>query len=362
MLPDHTGFPIGEEYGGATYFLMEVHYDNPSLKPGIVDSSGLRIFYTENLRQHDAGILIMGHIITPTHIIPPSHNWLTVGHCHESCTQQNLPSGGIHVFQGVLHSHLLGSSLSLRHIRDGQELPRLIKDMNYDFNYQQSRILKQEVTILPGDHLITECNYDSSRRRAPTFGGFGTEEEMCLAFLGYYPRSNWTHCLSAPRLRTILDGLGVEDIYNKDTFLGNVRDAQESVDEEAETEMARAMSSDGYSKRTKPLHISYMLDKLVIKAPEKYYNKSLYSILHDDATWQDEVLVERLQDLVITGRHELKCPIRHHRTIPGVARTATYPDFVPFEPTDDQCGNNEPGSTSAAMPPAVNPVDNTISA
>lgn len=33
-LPNHVGFPIGEEYGGANYFVMEIHYDNPSLKPG----------------------------------------------------------------------------------------------------------------------------------------------------------------------------------------------------------------------------------------------------------------------------------------------------------------------------------------
>ena len=28
MFPDETGFPFGEEYGGADYFLMEIHYDN----------------------------------------------------------------------------------------------------------------------------------------------------------------------------------------------------------------------------------------------------------------------------------------------------------------------------------------------
>ena len=34
MLPEHVGFPLGDEHGGATYFLLEVHYDNPNLRRG----------------------------------------------------------------------------------------------------------------------------------------------------------------------------------------------------------------------------------------------------------------------------------------------------------------------------------------
>ena len=33
--------PLGEEYGGATYFLLETHYDNPSMHQNILDSSGI---------------------------------------------------------------------------------------------------------------------------------------------------------------------------------------------------------------------------------------------------------------------------------------------------------------------------------
>lgn len=40
---------------------------------------------------------------------------------------QELPKEGVKIFQGLLHSHLLGASLSLRHIRDGQELPVIMK-------------------------------------------------------------------------------------------------------------------------------------------------------------------------------------------------------------------------------------------
>ena len=33
--------PIGEEYGGATYFMLETHYDNPSMDNDLVDTSGM---------------------------------------------------------------------------------------------------------------------------------------------------------------------------------------------------------------------------------------------------------------------------------------------------------------------------------
>jgi len=32
MMPLHVGSPLGEIHGGATYFMFEVHYDNPGLE------------------------------------------------------------------------------------------------------------------------------------------------------------------------------------------------------------------------------------------------------------------------------------------------------------------------------------------
>ena len=44
ILPDHVGMPIGEEYGGATYFMLETHYDNPSMDKDLIDTSGILDF------------------------------------------------------------------------------------------------------------------------------------------------------------------------------------------------------------------------------------------------------------------------------------------------------------------------------
>ena len=63
----------------------------PSIHPchtGVVDDSGLRLFYTEKLRTYDAGTLTVGHSVNPNMIIPPRQTWKTVGHCSGHCTEE----------------------------------------------------------------------------------------------------------------------------------------------------------------------------------------------------------------------------------------------------------------------------------
>ncbi|XP_050714988.1 uncharacterized protein LOC126997820 [Eriocheir sinensis] len=308
MFPDHAGFPIGEEHGGATYFMMEMHYDNPNLRQGVVDSSGVRIYYTENLREYDAGNLIIGHKVGPVHVIPPGQpTFVSTGFCDTTCTQQGLPKGGVRLFQGLLHAHLLGVSLVLRQIRDGQELPTVMKDMSYDFNYQSARVLKQEVTVLPGDTLIMECYYDSSAKRKPTFGGLGTKEEMCLAFMSYYPRVNVSICGSQPQLKDMVGALGVEDNY--DGQLNNLFAAEE-IDVEKETQMANEVASGTFTQDLKPIEMSHMFKTMKVTATKKFANMTVFDVLHDEATWKDPAVMDAFQKMVTSGVHQSACSMR----------------------------------------------------
>lgn len=58
ILPDHIGVPIGEANKGASYFVLETHYDNPHLRDDLIDNSGMRFYLTDELRANDAGMLI----------------------------------------------------------------------------------------------------------------------------------------------------------------------------------------------------------------------------------------------------------------------------------------------------------------
>ena len=39
--------PIGEKFGGATYFMLETHYDNPSIEQNLVDTSGILLTFLD---------------------------------------------------------------------------------------------------------------------------------------------------------------------------------------------------------------------------------------------------------------------------------------------------------------------------
>lgn len=44
--------------------------------------------------------------------------------------------GDIQLFNVILHTHLAGTAVRVRHMRNGQELPFIGKDDTYDFNFQ----------------------------------------------------------------------------------------------------------------------------------------------------------------------------------------------------------------------------------
>lgn len=235
ILPDHVGMPLGESYGGATYFMLETHYDNPAIHQNIIDSSGIRIHYTNQLRLHDTAMLLVGSEVNFLHMIPPRQElFKTVGRCTSKCTSNSLPEDGIQILNGVLHSHLAGRKMRLRHIRNGVELPTILQDNHYDFNFQASRIpLENRGKVLPGDELILECDYSTKSRQSPTFGGLSTREEMCLGFILYYPRTPLADCRSLPSLKTVMKAFGIEAVYGQafeklQAFLQDIDGREES--------------------------------------------------------------------------------------------------------------------------------------
>lgn len=56
---------------------------------------------------------------------------------------------GIHVFAVLLHAHLAGRAIRMRHFHNGEEQKLLAYDDEFDFNFQEFQYLKEERTILP---------------------------------------------------------------------------------------------------------------------------------------------------------------------------------------------------------------------
>ena len=53
----------------------------------------------------------------------------------------------VNVFATMLHSHLAGTAIQVRHVRNGNEQTPIAIDSNYDFNFQEFRPLANEVTV-----------------------------------------------------------------------------------------------------------------------------------------------------------------------------------------------------------------------
>ncbi|XP_019617768.1 PREDICTED: DBH-like monooxygenase protein 1 [Branchiostoma belcheri] len=209
--PAHVGYPVGDA-DSSRYVLLEQHYDNPQLVSGIRDSSGLRLTLTPELRDHDLGVFEVGMPPIKHHVIPPhAEEFKSAGFCNPNCLNAFLEELGepIHIIGLELHSHLLAVKMSARLIHNGKEI-EIARDDNYDFNLQFFRMLKEEVTVYPGDTLVTECTYRSTHKDKVTYGGPGTPNEMCQSYIIYYPQFNLTFCESLPNLFDTTHFAGVQ--------------------------------------------------------------------------------------------------------------------------------------------------------
>ncbi|KAJ8401960.1 hypothetical protein AAFF_G00375410 [Aldrovandia affinis] len=194
--PPDAGLPFGGPES-SRYLRLEVHYHNPLIISGRQDSSGIRLYYTPTLRKYDAGIMELGLVYTPVMAIPPrEQHFLLTGYCTAKCTQTALPPGGIHIFASQLHTHLAGRGVRTVLVRGGQEVEIVQEDKHFSTHYQIIRTLKKMVNVLPGDVLLTSCTYNTEDRKKATMGGFGIEDEMCVNYVHYYPRTRLELCKS----------------------------------------------------------------------------------------------------------------------------------------------------------------------
>lgn len=200
--PKDTGLPL-KSSARKQYVLFEYHFDNPKSVGDRRDSSGVRLYYTPNLRKYDVGVITLG---TPGEItqgidivIPPRvENFKVTSTCYPECTTRFFPQNGITVFTGFLHTHLAGRAVRTKLVRNDKVVKHLIDNPKYDFSYQFNIEIEPYV-LHRGDMLITECVFSGKNRSDATFWGYSTEEEMCFNFMYYYPKiDDFDKCLSRP--------------------------------------------------------------------------------------------------------------------------------------------------------------------
>jgi dopamine beta-monooxygenase len=185
--PDFLGMPLfGSD--GFQAFQMEIHYNNPTLTEGVIDNSGVRFYWTSEQREQQIGIMNIGDPLIgvfgqPLGVGLSMHQFECPGSCSSLASQE------VTVLREYLHMHETGLRITNEQIRDGEVVRKGNID-HWDFHQNGDAAVQQdEFVVKPGDSFRTTCYYEDSTG-AKTFG-IGSSEEMCMAFLYYYPRQKF---------------------------------------------------------------------------------------------------------------------------------------------------------------------------
>ncbi|KAL3942336.1 MAG: hypothetical protein SGARI_000303 [Bacillariaceae sp.] len=184
-MPDNVGIKVGPgtPFSG---IVIEIHYNNPAEVENQVDSSGWRIFYTTEPREIEAAFMLLGDpgVQLWGEPIAPGLTEYSFS-CANDCTNSVLDEP-VTVIAESLHMHKTGVRMTNELIRDGEVVNLGSIDV-FDFDQQGSfKVQQNEYVIEAGDSFKTTCFYRAPDGTATTFGE-GSQQEMCMAFLLYYP-------------------------------------------------------------------------------------------------------------------------------------------------------------------------------
>lgn len=183
-LPKEAGFV---EEAGDTHWIVQVHYNNAAGNTdALTDDSGMDLCSTDQLREFDADVMASG---STSFTIPPrsTYDLTCLYQWGSGFVGRGLPdTPDVHVFNVQGHMHGLGTKMEVHKIPYGRsKRDKIYVNDAFDFNSQEVRDV--DIDITQDDIIQTRCVWKNTGD-APVKWGEGTHEEMCFAFLGYYPR------------------------------------------------------------------------------------------------------------------------------------------------------------------------------
>ncbi|KAJ3007698.1 UNVERIFIED_CONTAM: hypothetical protein HDU68_003387 [Siphonaria sp. JEL0065] len=195
--PAEVGLRLGTSQANKN-LMLQIHYNNYDLNPSATDASGLKFYYTRTLRQFDMGSIVVGNLEINLAANNPNPTSLKPNVCSSKCTG-TFPTN-LTVFETKPHMHMLGASQRVDLVRNGVTQRQLLNAEYYDFNFQSFQtpgVFGEHQVLMPGDELHTTCTYGStSGVSKATVYGPTTQDEMCFAFIHYYPAMEISACFS----------------------------------------------------------------------------------------------------------------------------------------------------------------------
>jgi len=182
-LPDDVGFPLFDADNHQA-LMVEIHYNNPGRVSGQLDSSGIRFYYSKTARTHDAAVLELGDPLLRLDgekIDDGLTNYEFS--CGSGCSSTFLGgSSGVTVLAEYLHMHQTGVRMTNEVTRNGQVYHKAAVDV-FEFAQQGSfKVQQDSYQFMPGDSFKTSCYFRDGNKF-----GLSSQEEMCIAYVLYYP-------------------------------------------------------------------------------------------------------------------------------------------------------------------------------
>ncbi|GMH42495.1 hypothetical protein BSKO_10414 [Bryopsis sp. KO-2023] len=197
VLPSKASISLGEGTGRVG-LILRMHYNNPFLKEGLTDASGMRLHVTTKPREYEAATFGAGTIWS-VGTIPPKTKFLSAT-LAQFIVDEEIAPDGVTVFAYIPHMHFTGRRMFTERLKmssdlnstypldlaDLEKVDDLTRDDKWSFHLRKYERVKP-VKVKNGEILATTCIYDTRNRDDVTVGGPGSTDEMCIIGIGYYP-------------------------------------------------------------------------------------------------------------------------------------------------------------------------------
>jgi hypothetical protein len=190
--PQGAGFKLGGSDGFRS-FTIQYHIDNKDLDANKVDNgSGIRLYTSNTSINIEIGMMQIGD---PFLRLSGQKigDGLTrhVLECPSTCTENNFKDEEITVVKENLHMHSYGKRIVNQVMRYEDVIHEGFIDY-WDFDQSGSPAPQQKpYKVRRGDKFRTKCYYDAN---PTTVFGAGSSDEMCMAFILYYPKQSVETC------------------------------------------------------------------------------------------------------------------------------------------------------------------------
>ncbi|XP_069138144.1 dopamine beta-hydroxylase-like isoform X2 [Argopecten irradians] len=201
---ENAGIRIGPN--GYRYASMQMHWNNPLNRADYTDSSGMTLFYTPVLRQYNLGNLMIGENVFQ--IPPGEERYVVDSECSSWCSNKYM-DGSISLISGINHMHYMGRQMTTYVTPANGRKQAIMHDEHFSYDNPVIHTFDSNLELRPGDVLSTKCTFTSSHKSLTTTSGEATAQEMCFAFVFYYPKESFRS-----RQCTTMLGLPTCSLYN----------------------------------------------------------------------------------------------------------------------------------------------------